>query len=286
MPSQSGARSSSLESVGLRTSGLTPVSTPTRATPRRTPWARLLTVMLVGCIVFAVAAMTIPSLNSALREHGVPIDKPFALPGTPDAGAQSSIDPNTLGLVEDRDYSFIKKVDRKPIHWECSRPIPVTLIGPAPAVAEDLLAQAVLQVAAASGLPLVVGDRQLKWSEKSFITGLIVVRFVDPTVQEAPGLPLASDRDVAGKGGPRWNDEGTIEAGHIAIRIDGTYAKHTATSTPRAAAILMHEISHAVGLDHAAADADGIMAERGDHDIRLSKGDRFALRQVGCPRPR
>jgi hypothetical protein len=92
---------------------------------------------------------------------------------------------------------------------------------------------------------------------------------------------ILNDADDLGVGGPQWNGDGVILSGEVLIRND-TFDTDPRTSEGRH--VLMHEISHALGLGHAAEGTPEVMAPRSSSGDRptVGAGDRTALKDVGC----
>lgn len=189
---------------------------------------------------------------------------------------------HAVGPVEGADYSVMAVVDGVPVRWRCDHEIPVRLVGPAPDAAGRLLKQVVRQVIRASGLPLVYAAHNLAWSDSVFLEGELTVRYVDPDVRQAPGLAFQDD-DAVGRGGPTWGNDGVITAGHVAIRTDEPFTGDTSPASSYGRSVLLHELIHAVGGDHAADDTGSVMAP-GSGAVRFNKADRYLLRLLGCPR--
>lgn len=176
------------------------------------------------------------------------------------------------GLEEGRDYRFQAMVNGKPIHWPCSKSIPVTIEGNAPSGAGAALEVVVERLRNASGLPLtVVRASELRIGAE----GVIRIRYVEED-EEAFGMRMVGD--VVGKARPSYDSNGVIVAGHLIIRNDVN------PKTGAGRQVLMHEIGHTLGLDHSADGVPEVMDPTSDPDDEpiLGPGDRHALRAVGC----
>lgn len=173
------------------------------------------------------------------------------------------------GVVEDYDYSFIGEVLGRPVRWSCGTPIGVSLHGPVPYGAGTALESAVSLIVEASGLPLRVSDSNIPTAD-------ITVDYSDA----ATSADLAEDDlGVAATG---WESStGRITSASVIIRADsaaGDPSSHVGNQ------VLLHELAHAVGLDHAVQGSGEIMQPMYDPalPIGFGPGDNWALRVVGC----
>ncbi|MBJ7353928.1 MAG: hypothetical protein JHC98_03810 [Thermoleophilaceae bacterium] len=183
------------------------------------------------------------------------------------------------GLVEGRDYAFMRTDEGRLLHWRCGRPIPVILIGQAPQGVEDLLSEATALLSETSGLRLVP-KHQPEGSRD--VEGAITVLY-----GALGGDAAETFTEELGQGGPASGYNGLINFGEVTILTGPSQAPHTlpAENMEEARAVLMHELAHTLGLDHSATGAPGVMNPGlNPHDLALSPGDEFALRAVGCPR--
>ncbi len=74
----------------------------------------------------------------------------------------------------------------------------------------------------------------------------------------------------------------TITAGRLAIRTDEPYTDDTDPTTAFGVSVLMHELGHTIGAGHSGGDL-GVMSVTGV-ETRLSAGDRYVFRLLGCSR--
>ncbi|MDV8001690.1 hypothetical protein [Rhodococcus sp. IEGM 1408] len=174
------------------------------------------------------------------------------------------------GLVPGVDFAVEITDDVYIPHWPCEHDIPVWSFDAPPGSGTDLV-WAVETLASASGLPLRYagpGSRDNRESE-----GAISVNYGDH--------PMFDDPEIAGVGGPTIWPEGLIRHGSVTLRPDQI---NPVPGDPWTRALTMHELMHAVGIDHAVEHRPEIMAERpGSYpQLTLGYGDRFALHLVGC----
>lgn len=182
--------------------------------------------------------------------------------------------PSSVGLTAGADYSYMTSA-----RWPCDEPIAVRIAGPAPKGAGKAVERAVKKLAATTRLDVVVGPRYRRWPEtESQTAGEIVIYYVDPARRQVDGMNFRG-KDYIGLGGPRAQGD-TIVSGQVSIRTD---SESTDPRTPIGRRVIFHELAHATGVGHS-HNGEGVMQDKGSRTTRLSLGDRFALRQVGCPR--
>lgn len=198
-------------------------------------------------------------------------DLPPSLPAQPPTQASPAI------LLEGKDYSFMAKVNGKPIRWNCASEINVTLIGNQPAGSQDALQTVVPELGKASGLPL----RLTPPKDSRDGTARAITVYYGPIGTSIDVLALNNPGEL-GVGGPVWNDKGDIVSGAVLVRDDTSSAD---PRTPEGRHVLMHEVAHALGLGHSEdANAELMVPESSsDSAPTLGPGDHEALRLVGCP---
>ncbi|MFN3602799.1 MAG: hypothetical protein ACK4UY_15560 [Dietzia sp.] len=200
----------------------------------------------------------------------------YTLPGAPVAHEgewsprRADDFPAPEGLVPGIDFAVEIVDDTYVAHWPCRHDIPVWSFEAPPGSEADLV-WAVETLASASGLPLRYGGPGSEEDRES--RGAISVTYGDH--------PMFQDPDVAGVGGPAVWPKGLILQGSVTLRPDQI---RPVAGDPWSRALTLHELMHAVGVDHAARHQPEIMAVRPgpDPQMHLGRGDRFALHLVGC----
>lgn len=181
--------------------------------------------------------------------------------------------PAPTGVVEGVDYAFARaRADGPIVHWPCDTPIRVALDASAPAGAEHDLATAIARTREASGIPLLLAASG----------GAVEIKVRYAARGEAagdPDLPI-SDGEVLGRTLTSTVGD-QISRAVIVIRSDHPL---TTPGTDSGLSILLHELLHAVGLDHGQDGADEVMTPRyqADRPALLGRGDAYALSVVGC----
>ncbi|MCT2029802.1 hypothetical protein M3D00_06490, partial [Dietzia cinnamea] len=173
--------------------------------------------------------------------------------------------PPPAGLVAGLDYAVETTDDGYLAHWPCEHGIPVRSFDAPPGSEADLI-WAVETLAFASGLPLRYtgpGSPAEKDAE-----GAISVTYGDH--------PMFHTHGAAGVGGGAVWPRGLILQGSVVIQ-PGQVSPFP--GDPWSRRLSLHELMHAVGVDHAGPHRPEIMTEKpdSDHQTILGYGDRFAL---------
>nr|WP_241730734.1 hypothetical protein [Dietzia cercidiphylli] len=174
------------------------------------------------------------------------------------------------GLIAGVDYAVEATEDGYLAHWPCEHEIPVRSYD-APPGSESDLAWAVETLAFASGLPLRYAGPGAEGEREG--DGAISVTYGDH--------PMFHTHGAAGVGGAAVWPRGLILRGSVTLQPEQI------TPVPGDAwsrSLTLHELMHAVGIDHAGEFRTEIMTSRRISDTQtiLGHGDQFALRLVGC----
>ncbi|MBB1052255.1 MAG: hypothetical protein Q7T31_01635 [Dietzia sp.] len=175
------------------------------------------------------------------------------------------------GLIAGVDYAVEATEDGYLAHWPCEHEIPVRSYD-APPGSEPDLAWAVETLAFASGLPLRYAGPGAEGEREG--DGAISVTYGDHPM-------FHTDPEIAGLGGVTVWPRGLVLQGSVTLRPDQI---NPVPGDAWTRSLTLHELMHAVGVDHAVAHGPEVMAERpGPHPPTiLGYGDQFALRLVGC----
>ncbi len=194
------------------------------------------------------------------------------------------------GGGDPRAYEFIAEVDGRPVHWDKCRRIGYRVsLRRAPARGLRQAKQAVAKVAEASGLRFAYQgtSRVRPRLSADYQRG---TRLVIGWMTADESRPLAGG--VAGYGGPAYRTDrghrGEIVKGFV--QLDAALNRRLADgfgAGPRRGLqgtkgqLLMHEISHAVGLDHVGDRRQILYPALTRKEARFGAGDRNGLERVG-----
>ncbi|MDO8107407.1 matrixin family metalloprotease [Isoptericola sp. b441] len=186
-------------------------------------------------------------------------------------------------------YAFLHTVDAGPVGYDPCRPVRY-VVRPqgAPPGGEELVTRAVAEISAATGLEFVDAgttdeaptvDRPLLQSRYGQDWAPVLIAWSTP--RELPQLA----GDVAGIGGsaavPGADGRGTwLAAGRLALDAGDLGRMIHAGRADAAEAVVLHELSHVVGLDHV-DDPDELMYPTTSRRVDLGPGDRAGLALVG-----
>jgi hypothetical protein len=240
------------------------------------------TLVLTGGLLWARHALKDPIDHLAtVVSMGVPP------PRAPDA-AFERVMPAPQLLAGTGGYTFMMSNRQGPAAYDPCRPLHVVVNHErAPAGADQLVAEAVAQVSAASGLRIVVDgatdelaadsrpttDRARYGNRWSPVLIAWTTRERDSRLGDAVGI--GGSQVLPTSGGRLWNVTGAIHLdgptmGEILERPDGT---------ERATAVVIHELVHVVGLGH--ADGEGqLMSVDGSGRTTLGDGDLRGLAEL------
>ena len=192
----------------------------------------------------------------------------------PSHGEWSPRSPNNFppptGLIPGRDFSVETTSSGLIAHWPCGHEIPVRSFGAPPGSEGDLI-WAVETLAFASGLSLHYAGPGS--DDQRDAEGAISVYYGDH--------PMFVDPQIAGVGGVSTYQNGLAVRGSVTLRPDQITPF---PGDPWSRSLTLHELMHAVGIDHAMPYGPEVMAERPGYPppTILGHGDQFALHMVGC----
>lgn len=218
-------------------------------------------------------------------------------PDTVDGGVVDFLEPTQLGTAaasgarsgDPRAFNFIAKIDGEPVHWnKCQRIGYRVSMKRAPSRAVPQVKEAVRRVAAASGLKFQYqGHSSVRpFPNKDYQKGTeLVVGWLRPGED---GFPSGA----AGVGGPLYYtsgpDEGRIIKGYVQLNANlNNDLANGFGSGPRTGyqgtkgQLLMHEIGHAVGLDHVGDERQILYDTLTRKKAVFGAGDVNGLERVG-----
>lgn len=242
----------------------------------------VLTLLLTGGLLWARQALKDPIDHIAtMVSTGAPP------PRASDAGL-GRVMPPPQQLGGSGDYTFMMSNGRGPAAYDPCRPLHVVVNHEqAPAGADQLVADAVAQVSAASGLAIVMDgptdelaadsrptvDRTRYGNRWSPVLIAWTTHARDARLGDAVGI--GGSQVLEAPDGRLWNITGTIHLdgpamSEILARPDGPQ---------RATAVIVHELVHVVGLGHAAGDGQ-LMTVDGSGRTTLGDGDLRGLAEL------
>lgn len=241
---------------------------PTPGPARKTPAFLLL---LTGLTAAALAAAV---LWAAPRTTTNPTATATTAPAT--ATATNAATAPAAAVGQDGTALLKTTASGTPIHWTCDTDIHVQLLGPAPDGAQELIDKALTTLNGLSGLhlhttPSTPTSASAQAPEE---TNSITIRY-QPTLQ-------TQETDAIGLGGATWNNAGQIIHGDVWIK--NTSPDNT-PSNPYAREVMLHELMHALGIQHAPAGSTEIMAPAIPPGPPIEPGprDKASLKAAGCP---
>ncbi|MGI8614988.1 MAG: matrixin family metalloprotease [Nocardioidaceae bacterium] len=184
-------------------------------------------------------------------------------------------------------FQFIATVNGRPVHWNKCRRIGFRVhTRGAPVRAIRQAKEAVHRLDATSGLHFVYRGRSKAQANPS---GKGYPRDTDLVIGWSTPKQSIVPRGAAGIGGPRWLSTGQIVTGFVLLNRNvkltpgfGTGPRNGIQGT--IGQVLMHELGHAVGLDHV-KDSRQIMYPISTHKLAIyGAGDANGLRRVGSLR--
>ena len=156
----------------------------------------------------------------------------------PTATAAAAASAAAEGLLEGVDYAYLDRVGGQPVRWPCTTDITVALTGPTPAGAPAALAATLATLTHATALPLVHATPGTPDAD-------ITIGYTSEDIEGASATAGIARTRVSGP---------AITASSITLRAD------IDPTSPYGMTVLTHELGHALGLGHTAADAAEVMA--------------------------
>lgn len=262
---------------------------PARRGNRRTA-AVMVLLLLAGAVALREFEARNPAAAARLAATAGAVDRP---PSGVDEAARPLGAPSAVAGVGDYAFLGTQRGSTAPVTWDPCRPIRYVVYGTPPPGAENVVAQAVAQISAATGLrfqavgtttelPASAGRAPYQPQRYGRRWAPLVVAWTDP--QRTPRL----EGNVVGLGGGEAVADGT---GHLTYVTGSVWldepdlARHLTDEGPTAVAMVravaLHELGHAVGLDHV-KDASQIMYPEAQLQTTvLGAGDRRGLAMLG-----
>ena len=185
-------------------------------------------------------------------------------------------------------YAFMCEVDGEPIRWRASGPLRYLLRqAAAPPNGVDIVRRCLQQLADATGLLFEFGGTVPGIPEGALDENTLVVAWAFDDEFEAHREQHGLPERAIGFGGPRW----VLGSGSQPRLIAGMAVLNTEMALPPTAdggathgAVLLHELGHAMNLDHVTSDEEIMypVATRRSSG-RWGPGDRMGLFLIGEP---
>lgn len=187
-------------------------------------------------------------------------------------------------------YKFVATVNRRPVRWNPCRLIPYR-INPAGMTRNDVLEvrAAFRRISEASGLAFAFRGTTTWYYDQAERTGRqpsgskLVFSFAQNKVERYAPREFA-DLSILGIGGPAWDRTGQIRQGMVLINRAAIKRLPTGTGPGTRMQVYVHEVGHAVGLDHV-NQTDQLMFPYFNRNLPpvLGAGDTNGLRRLGKP---
>ena len=214
--------------------------------------------------------------------------------GPSTAGPDTAVAPGTAVQVRSDEGFALWGTDRhgKPLRWDACDTVRFVLnTADAPSGVEDDVRTALAMLAQASGLDLVLEDRTLERPDPrrplverdgdGWRWRPVLIAWARPGESE---LPLSAlDRGVAIPVAVRDGDREALVTGQVVMNAARTdLVAGFGDRSDAIGATLLHELGHALGLDHVDDVTQIMSADPGAGAVRLGDGDLAGLRAVGA----